>query len=188
MKRDVKRFSDFIKESKKTERYFGKDQYVESDYNPGWRKSQGMGPQRYRNLKNNFKLKLLSYLWESGEEGRSTQDIKRFIYTYGGDFKGKNLRTRDEYSYDPKTKEWTTKTEARPYHSTKDRGIGSTMLYGSDWWGKPTGILYAHCQQKANGNWVLTDKKLKRFFEDVKFSNLLDQDEFDTLDQLGIFD
>lgn len=184
MKDFVLRYSDFINEARERFSKIG-GKYVETDYTPYWRKRDSKGPQRYRNIEGNVALTLLKFIWEAGEDGRSAGEIKKYYFDLGAK-DGKRYR-EDYIGYVPGEGSKFTKGE-REYNSTLDRGLGSTLLYGSDYYGKQTGIFQAHCMKNEQGKWVLTDKRLKNYFESTKFSDMLDQDEFDTLDQLGMFD
>lgn len=181
MKDFVLKYSDFINEARDRFSKIGGD-YIETDYTPHWRKIEKKGPQKYRNQEGNQRLSLLRFIWEAGEEGRSYTDIKKYLFDLSST-DGKRYRE----DRDPRTGTYVFKGE-REFDPKYDRGLGNTLLYGSDWMGQPTGILQAHCTKNEKGKWMLTDKKLKKYFESVKFSDMLDQDDFNTLDQLGMFD
>jgi len=180
MKTFILTYGDFLNESRERFSTVRDDKYVQTDYVPNWKKE----PQRYRNLEGSRPLSMLKFIWESGAEGRSATEIKKFYYELGGT-DGKRHRTDGEYV---PGKGYIRIEGEREFDPVKDRGIGSTLLYGGEWWGRPTGILHAHCTKNEKGKWILTDKKLKSFFESTKFSELLDKEDFDTLDQLGMFD
>ncbi len=182
MKTFVLTYGDFLNEARERFSRISDDKYVQSEYVPWWKKT----PQRYRNIEGSQVLSLLKFIWESGAEGRSATEIKKFYYELGGT-DGKRHRT-DYGEYVPGKGSNIEFEGEREFDPVKDRGLGNTLLYGSDWHGRPTGILQAHCTKNEKGKWMLTDKKLKSFFEATKFSDMLDQDEFDTLDQLGMFD
>jgi len=184
MKNFIFKYEQFVNEAKSSRgKFFPRlGNYVESDYTPRWKDT----PQRYRNLADHQALGVLRFIWEAGEKGRKMDEIKRF-YFGRGDVKGKRYRI-DYGDWSPETGTSIDFEGEREYDPTKDRGMGSTLFYGSDYWGKQTGILNAHCDKNAQGNWVLTDKKLKKYFDAVKMSDLLDPEEFDALDQLGMFD
>ena len=184
MKDYVLRYSDFINDARERFSKIGGD-YVESDYTPNWRKIDKKGPQRYRNIEGSKSLSLLRFIWEAGEEGRSAGEIQKHYFELGAK-DGKRYR-EDPIEYVPGLGTKYNRGE-REFNPKLDRGMGATLLYGSDWHGRPTGILQAHCTKNEKGKWMLTDDKLKRYFESTKFSDLLDPEEFDTLSQLGMFD
>lgn len=181
MKTFILTYGDFLNESRERFSTARDDKYVQTDYVPNWKKE----PQRYRNLEGSRPLSMLKFIWESGEEGRSARELKKFYYELSST-DGKKHRT--DYGDIPGKGYGVVFDGEREFDPVKDQGVAGNLLYGGDWWGRPTGILQAHCAKNEKGKWILTDKKLKSFFESTKFSNLLDQDEFDTLDQLGIFD
>ena len=174
MKAFILTYRDFINEAR--ERFSKlRDEYVESDYTPRWKGT----PQKYRNIEGNKTLSLLKFIWEAGEEGRSYTEIKKFYYELG---RTDGKRSRAEW----RDREYV-ETE-REFDPVKDRGFGNTLLYGGDYRQRKTGILVAHCTKNEKGKWMLTDKKLESFFKATKFSELLDKEDFDTLDQLGMID
>jgi hypothetical protein len=183
MKTFVLTYRDFLNEARERFSPIGDDKYVKSEYVPWWKKE----PQRYRNIEGSRALSVLKFIWEAGEEGRSATEIQKMYFGLGGTG-GKRYRI-DYGEYDNKERRHKIEFEGeREFDPVKDRGVGTTLLYGSDWDGRPTGILRAHCTKNEKGRWMLTDRKLKSFFEATKFSGMLDQDDFDTLDQLGMFD
>lgn len=180
-------FKQFIFESKYTKLA---DKYIETDYTPNWRKDRDMGSQRYLNKADNVKLKILKFIFDSGENGRSFKEIQKFYYNLGADAEGKKSRyDYGEYVWNPIT-QTSTKIpgkgeEYREYNYKKDRGYGGTMLSGDDYYGKPTGILHAHCKKNEDGRWVLTDKKLKNIFQ---FVDISDDGDIDMIKNLGLLD
>lgn len=162
-------FKQFLFEN----RFFDSEgRYVKGDYTPRWREYDNKGPQRYLNKKSNMKLNILKFIYDSGHEGRSYSEIQKFYYDLGADKEGKRLR----YNYgerDPKTGIYKgAGDEYREYDPKNDRGMGSTMLSGRDWSGRPTGILHAHCMKNENGKWVLIDRTLIDLFNDNKAKEL----------------
>lgn len=175
-------FRQFLFENKFTE-LAGK--YIDTEYTPGWRENAGKGPQRYLNKEDNRKLKVLKFIFDSGKEGRSYREIQKFYYDLGADEEGKRSRWNPG-EWDPETR--TRKgsgDEYREYDPKKDRGMGGTMLSGGDWWGKPTGILHAHCIKNKNDKWVLVDKKLINIFE---FVDISDDGDIEMIRSLGLLD
>ena len=158
MSRNILTYLEYINESGK--RMLDREgSYVETSYTPRWKDT----PQRYLNLESNMTLKVLRYIWESGKEGRRWVDIQRKYF---------NLAHKGSVEFSP----------------SKDRGYGSNMLYRPEQTNRQTGILHAHCNKNQEGKWVLTDSKLKSYFSAVEFSDLLDPDDFNVIDQLGLFD
>lgn len=162
------------------------DKYIETDYTPRWKET----PQRYLNKKDSKKLKVLQFIYDAGEEGRSYGDIQRFYFNLGADEEGKReAYDHDQFKWDKKQKKVIKipgkGKEYREYDSSKDRGMGGTLFSGGDWRGRPTGILHAHCTKNEKGKWVLTDSKLIKIFDLIDID---DEGDVDMLKNLGLFD
>jgi hypothetical protein len=121
----------------------------------------------------------LRYIYDAGEEGRSYTEIQRFYYELEG-----KTRDRDEYTEKPGGG-WDSEKVNREYNSTKDRGIGATMLSGGDYRGLQTGILHAFCTKNDKGKWILSDRKLISIFN---FTDAGDEDDMKLVRDLGLFD
>jgi hypothetical protein len=171
--KNIKTYTEFLNEAEKYSQ--AKGQYIDSDYRSRFSETN----QKYANLKSNKKLKVLRYIFDAGEAGRSYTDIQRFYYEIDG--KTRVRRDYDEYEQGKTTQ---YKDNDREYNSTKDRGMGATMLSGSDYARHQTGMLHAHATKNADGKWVLTDRKLIGIFN---FSEA-DDDDIKLISDLGLFD
>ena len=105
------------------------------------------------------KIRVLEYIYESGENGRSYTDIVKFIVE---EIKG--------MTYDWK----------------KHRGYWATNLTASVgfWGGKNSGLLTQYCEKNENGRWVLANAKLKSYFMKSDFRGVLDDDAMSALKDL----
>ena len=183
---DIKTYIEFVNEQK--EKYSDNHpRYIDTDYYSPPNDSK----QRILNKKDSVKLKILRFIFESGKEGRAYTEIQRFYFELDG-----KTRLRVEYVHSEEegpsgniVDKFTRKETHRGYNSTKDRGMGTTMFYGSDWQGKPTGLLRAYCKKNDNGKWVLTDLNLIDMFEYMDYVNQTNPSEEDqwVIRDLGIF-
>jgi len=158
MKRNIQTYIEFINEAKEKKEKFSDmhDNYIDTDYQSSLRDN----PQRYRNDKSGLALNMLKFIYSAGEKGRKHGEVQRFFYEHGG-----KERSRTDYTLDKTTNQDARVTTRRGFDSVKDRGMGSTMLSGGDYWGRQTGILNAHCEKNDSGRWVLTDSKLKSMLD-----------------------
>jgi len=132
-------FNQFIYEVESGDKFFSfLGDYVPTDHSRNgwsWRsKTESNHPQRYRNNKDSRFLNLLEFIYKAGSAGRSSGEVSNLLKSWGVSGGG-NILYATEWAYSP-------------------NDVGS----------RRTGIFPAHCTKNANRKWILSDKKLKKFF------------------------
>lgn len=148
MERHVYTYSEFLKESKGEWLKDVTDKY---------------GAINNLRLDDTTRIRILEFIYEAGNEGRSYTDIVRFI-----------VETIKGETYNWKT----------------HRGYGSgqlTGIPGHHWTNQGAqkyGLLYKYCKKNENGRWVLANDKLLAYFMKSDFRGMLDDDALNALGDL----
>jgi len=145
MKRNVATYLQFINEARTKE-------WMEVEDNLG--KTSNM------RIDDTTKIRVLEFIYESGEEGRRYTDIVKFII--------EEIKQMGPYSRD----------QHRGYWSTNLTGAGG--MFG----GPITGLLPRYCKKNENGRWVLANDKLQAYFMKSDFRGMLDDDAMSALKDL----
>lgn len=132
-------FNQFIFEVANEEKFFTfLGDYVPTEHvrkGWSWRSSrQREHAQRYRNQRDSRFLNLLEFIYKAGSEGRSANEVRGLLKSWGLSGGG-NILYATEWGY-----------------SSDD--VGS----------RRTGVFPAHCTKNSRGKWVLSDTILKKFF------------------------
>lgn len=105
------------------------------------------------------KIRVLEFIYESGEEGRRYTEIVKYI---------------------------VEEIKGMVYNWKIHRGYWSTNLTGGGgmWGGPRTGLLSIYCKKNENGRWVLANDKLQAYFMKSDFRGMLDDDAMSALKDL----
>jgi len=144
----INTYREFINES---------DKWIETEY----KQSSKDNTDRLSN-RNTSVLKILEFIYKSGNDGVKYTDIIKFIME---EIKGET------------------------YNPVEHRGYFSGMLTGrpGSWrggGGQTYGILYRFCEKKENGRWILKDNKLQSYFMKSDMGDMLTDDELDALAEI----